>query len=484
MKRFHMRRHLAALAAACLLCAQAGAVSDGAEAAFQTETRTIAAAENGADPFLNYLEHLAGLDAELLSVRGGDALTGCNRVLYDYVAAEAEKLAAGGRDGGDPLSTTFTTTLTMETAAGEKAQDAVNRQLDLGTVVDALYADYPYTFFWHGLNYGGSGSVRSSSDGVLIVTYSLLIQAAAAYQGADEYHIRAGLTGLAETTVKNAKEIVTKNAWKSDYGKLAAYRDAVCGLVEYNETATDSSTPYGDPWQIIWVFDKDPATNVVCEGYAKAFKFLCDLSSFRDPNFGCLLISGYMQGATGAGSHMWNHVYLGGKTCLVDITNSDGNAVGAAGGLFLDAPLSSDYTTLKTGYRFRIVREGYQTAEIFYSPYTSNQAIFPEQYLTLDEEGYTPPEEIEDPESPVSIEVSGHVVFVTVADNQYGFQTVWAATYAEGGQLLGVYEMELYNGGLAYLGVDLTGAVQLQAFVLESGTLRPLYEAVSKSLAE
>lgn len=30
--------------------------------------------------------------------------------------------------------------------------------------------------------------------------------------------------------------------------------------------------------ELIWVFDGDSSTNVVCEGYAKAFQYLCDLS--------------------------------------------------------------------------------------------------------------------------------------------------------------------------------------------------------------
>ena len=38
----------------------------------------------------------------------------------------------------------------------------------------------------------------------------------------------------------------------------------------------NNGLPYGDPWQLIYVFDDDPDTNVVCEGYAKAFKYEAD----------------------------------------------------------------------------------------------------------------------------------------------------------------------------------------------------------------
>ena len=52
----------------------------------------------------------------------------------------------------------------------------------------------------------------------------------------------------------------------------------ICDAVTYDDAAADDSTntPYGDPWQLISVFDSDPNTNVVCEGYSKAFKYLVD----------------------------------------------------------------------------------------------------------------------------------------------------------------------------------------------------------------
>ena len=40
---------------------------------------------------------------------------------------------------------------------------------------------------------------------------------------------------------------------------------------------------------------------MVCEGYSKAFKYLCDLSQF-DGDVVCRIATGAM----GAGPHMWN----------------------------------------------------------------------------------------------------------------------------------------------------------------------------------
>lgn len=83
------------------------------------------------------------------------------------------------------------------------------------------------------------------------------------------------------------------------------------------------------------MFDNNPFTNVVCEGYAKAFKHLCDLSSFSESDLFCSLVTGTMTGGTGAGPHMWNIVTIGGRNYLVDVTNCDTGTVGAPDKLFL-----------------------------------------------------------------------------------------------------------------------------------------------------
>ena len=105
---------------------------------------------------------------------------------------------------------------------------------------------------------------------------------AADYAGADAYTVDTEKTGATQVAVQNAKQIVEQNAALTDYDKLVAYRDAICSLVDYNHEAADNDgTPYGDPWQMIYVFDGDPDTKVVCEGYSKAFQYLFDISSFQ-----------------------------------------------------------------------------------------------------------------------------------------------------------------------------------------------------------
>lgn len=141
-------------------------------------------------------------------------------------------------------------------------------------------------------------------------------------------------TTAAKSAVAAAQGVVEENKNGSDSEKLRAYLDYICGAVSYNSAAL-SNTPYGNPWQLIYVFDNKSSTNVVCEGYAKAFKFLCDLSTWSDSDFECILVTGQMGGGTGAGNHMWNLVHLQDGNYLVDPTNCDQGTAGAPDKLFM-----------------------------------------------------------------------------------------------------------------------------------------------------
>ena len=123
----------------------------------------------------------------------------------------------------------------------------------------------------------------------------------------------------------NANAIVNRYANVSDYEKLLGYKNEICAMASYNYEAAASTDPqfYGNPWQLIWVLDGDPNTMVVCEGYAKAFQYLCDLSSFKDPNLICNSIIG-----STSGKHMWNIVSMDyGLNYLVDLCNSDSSGL-------------------------------------------------------------------------------------------------------------------------------------------------------------
>jgi len=113
---------------------------------------------------------------------------------------------------------------------------------------------------------------------------------------------------------------VEKYAAASDYDKLVGYANEICALVTYDNKAASGgyADEFYDPWTLIYVFDGNESTNVVCEGYSEAYKYLCDQSVFLR-EISCNLATGSLN----AGPHEWNIITIYNKNYMVDITNSD-----------------------------------------------------------------------------------------------------------------------------------------------------------------
>ena len=228
-------------------------------------------------------------------------------------------------------------------AASKKAKG-----LDSQALMNRLLSQMPFELYWFDKTYqvgetlsfsvGYSISTSSSNNAyradVSFTVKMIVSKDYAPFDTSGGYAVDSDKIGKINTAVANATKIVSDNAGKTDYEKLVAYREKICELVAYNNDAAAGGVLYGDPWQLIYVFDGDDSTNVVCEGYSKAFKYLCDLSAFSD-DITCSLVTGTMAGGTGAGNHMWNIVVIGSSNYLVDVTNCDTGTVGAPDKLFL-----------------------------------------------------------------------------------------------------------------------------------------------------
>ena len=252
------------------------------------------------------------------------------------------------------------------------AMAAVNAQVGfvLREVVTALLSDCPYELYWYDKTVGTSLQSYSFSaktqDGVVVLritgSMTFTFAVAGAYSDGTTYKdvrnsdgsvtryycgVDPSATAGISAAVANASAIVSDYSSAADYDKLKAFKDKICALVSYNSSAAGGGADYGDPWQLIWVFDGDDTTNVVCEGYAKAFQYLCDISNLS-ASVMAYSVTGTMNGGTGAGAHMWNIVHMeNGKNYLVDVTNCDEGSVGAPDGLFM------------VGYTGGSVDEGY-----------------------------------------------------------------------------------------------------------------------------
>ena len=347
----------------------------------------------------------------------GDLLTGTPKKIYSYLKTEIAKVAAGQRD-----STAFAVPLDNGTfekmsytaeelgveailvyadnGSASIAEDAsaaftarISEQMQLKKIINALLADNPYELYWYNKTAetkSQAGMSYSSTDGKLVLSgLTVKMPVSENYEKrtysedgtsytVKAYEVDGDLYGSKVTlAIENAQRIINENEGKSNYERLKAYKEEICSLTEYNHEAADdeNNIAYGNPWQMIWVFDNDPTTTVVCEGYSKAFQYLNDHSKGSAK---VISVTGKMDG----GDHMWNIATMeDGYNYLVDVTNCDEGTVGSPDKLFL------------AGYTSGNVSEGYVfTAESSNITYTYDAKLtFSEEDLTIASAGYTEP---------------------------------------------------------------------------------------------
>ena len=306
------------------------------------------------------------------SVSAGTTLSGASKNLYDFLVPKIEGVA-----NGEIQNTTFSVNKSTLESWGVKAswtntelgkssittddiQDAFFAQFNLSSIVRSLLHDLPYEFYWFDktAGYGSSFMAEGNTKIINITEYLVYFEVTNDYKPStyDEENpsVDTAKTALTASILTNAKAIVETNKTLSDYKKLLAYKNTICDLVSYNDDAADNDYTggYGNPWQVIYVFDNNPLTNVVCEGYAKAFQLLCNLSNFENASVKCYTVTGEMAGGTGSGGHMWNIVTMDdGLNYIVDITNSDTGSVGQNGELFMAGNSSGN---ISAGYSFNL----------------------------------------------------------------------------------------------------------------------------------
>ena len=327
----------------------------------------------------------------------GSRLEGNNAVVYGQLKDAITQVAAGSPDGSPIDTSSIAVPVSSLEVEAEDLKVPLSDNIDVvdednnltedvldavfeyvgcntGTVVDALMADMPYELYWYDKIAGYSYGLGSEAEGVSFsdepgnkwvslegVTLSFSFSVAAEYQDGDVYKVNADKVNAANTAAEKAKEIVSSTSGNA-MEILDAYRSQICSLVEYDDTAAASAADvYGDPWQMISVFDDNPDTNVVCEGYSKAFQFLCDnTSALSDAGVECYTVTGNMRGAeaTGVGAHMWNIVTIPEDgtdyNYLADITNCDLGSLGEPDKLFLCKAMEGG--SVENGYDFDVAQ--------------------------------------------------------------------------------------------------------------------------------
>lgn len=449
--------------------------------------------------FAGYVEKtLYGLDdAQTFRVLSREQLTENEKKMYDLLKEKIEGVAADGgstefqineAELGIKLSGVTANDLNISGSliVGGKfvngIEESIDKYLDIKNkrLLDALLVDCPYDLYWFDKSVEGAfGYVKSykgDSNAINInVTYTLKV--AGTYQNGNDTtakNVGESVTKAKETAAK----IVSDNASKSDYEKLVAYRQAICDLVSYNQDAvgTNWDSNNKDPWQLIYVFDGDPDTNVVCEGYSKAFQYLCDLTSFNG-GVECYIVSGEMSGGTGAGGHMWNIVTLDGNNYLVDVTNCDGNSVGAPDKLFLAGSTGST----ENGYNYTFKIDNLNTIHYKYD----TDIIWDNNVLTLSPANYDPDaNKLEG-----SVTVSGEVIFgktltaqVEITDQSVGEDKLFYQWYRGNDRINGATNREYTIDSAEDVGKAISVYVTASGY---NGTLSAVTETdVAKAACE
>lgn len=228
-------------------------------------------------------------------------------------------LLNAGLDSADNVNgvkITFTTPITCQNTTASLTAEA-NTELTLAVQggVAALIDDHP-EMFWlgaYGLSYSYSWSV---SGGVYTLSVSS-ITCTMQYDTA-VYADKASVTDYYTRMMAAFDAFEVKGYTR--YEKVKSIHDTIAKQVSYDSTFTN-----GTAHQPTSVF-LEPFLPV-CEGYAEAFKMLCDREDIP-----CVIVVG----KSGDGGHAWNYVKMeDGKWYAVDLTWDDpvGNS---ADGVFYD----------------------------------------------------------------------------------------------------------------------------------------------------
>ena len=315
------------------------AAGDGTEVITETETYTADSDYDNDELAEMYIAQEMDLSDPVCYAKYNyvSTMSSADALVYGYLKGKISEIASGSRTSTKialPAEYSYTyknTDLGMSNLTSNvtlmKQRVAEKLPVNPKNINQALMYSSPYDMYWYDKETGLVVSTNYSYNSTQVtVSFEYCFSVAPEYQlSGNQYQVNPAYGQAAKNAAANAKYIVDYYASLDDYSKLTAYNNAICTYVDYNDAAEkDINMPYGNPWQLVWVFDGDPATDVVCEGYSKAFQYLCDNSTFQDSSVYAISVSGKVTfSPNNSGGHMWNVVHIGGANYLVDVTSND-----------------------------------------------------------------------------------------------------------------------------------------------------------------
>ncbi len=288
------------------------------------------------------------------AARSRNSVSAAQKVIYDAVLKEAKKISSGG-----VTSPYFNVTTSISYSSLTSFQN------DVRTAIIALIRDYPEYFYWFSSRWGVGGPYDNAGK-----SFAVQLGISDSYSNDNGQTFDTAKIKRAQTALNNAKAFASKCRNLPAYKKIYAFSEEIARLNVYDQDAADSYNLYGSlglnypdidctPWSLINVFDNDPSTNVVCEGYSKSMQYLCDLSGIT-----CYL-------AAGSG-HMWNIVVLDGVSYHVDVT-------------FADTGLNDDIAAMKKYHPFILKGAKYSDGQSV-TMYTNTPVLINTSTYTYEED--------------------------------------------------------------------------------------------------
>lgn len=361
-------------------------------------------------------------DIDVATQSAGDYLSDAEFTVYDMLRKTVQQIACGEEASTVielPLSVILSKTEWTFAELGvanpkqnnkltDEALDAIGAKWSeeswpiIRKALQAVCADCPYDMYWYGRGYKTSYSYYYSDQGFTFADASLSLEVAPNYSAGD-CTVNTSLAQSVQTAVTRATNIANAHKNEATSVRLASYKQEICKLVEYNDAASHAGGIAGfgsnSPWELVWVFDGDKNTNVVCEGYSKAFKYLCDLSGKTDVE--CLTVTGLMGDVLNTsemGGHMWNVVRMpDDKSYLVDVTNCDEGSAGNPDYLFLKGYAEGGYANNYFGFTTHSV-----TGKDYYIYYNETKSTYSQADLNLSSTDYDPAYDITEEKQSIS----------------------------------------------------------------------------------
>lgn len=152
-----------------------------------------------------------------------------------------------------------------------------------------------------------------------------------------------------DTYVNN---FISETTGMEDYEMIAHFNEKLIKTNQYNTSSDLNNISHDCRECVSALAGSIGTTGPVCEGYARAFKVLCDKAGIT-----CVLVDGKATNSAGnTEGHMWNYVQLDGAWYAVDVTWNDpvpaDGGSGAVSGYETDKWLLVGSDTVINGYKF------------------------------------------------------------------------------------------------------------------------------------